>query len=104
MDFGFLRLGLLTMAIAVALSAPEPHARTVLEWPLIVPTLIAPAVTPIVLVVLLLDLMMVKIMASGSPDESEKRRFRRIMAVNFIVVLLIIWQWLPFFLTLGRPS
>ena len=42
-------------------AAPDPGARTVIAWPLVVLTLIAPAIAPIIFVIVLLDLVMVKV-------------------------------------------
>ena len=60
-SLGGLRLLLFVLAVSAALAAPDPGARTVIAWPLVVPTLIAPAIAPIIFVIVLLDLVMVKV-------------------------------------------
>ena len=99
---GGLRLLLFALAAGVVVVAPEPEMRTVITWPLIVPTLIAPAVAPLVFVVVLLDLMMAKIMSSGVADKSQQVRARRVMFIDVIVAGILAYAYLPFFLALGR--
>ena len=100
--FGRLRVLLFTLALLAALFAPEPQARTVIEWPQIVPTLIAPSVAPLVLMVLLLDLLMTKVMTADEQDTGKKQRARRIMMVNVLVAAVLVFAYMPFFLALGR--
>ena len=101
-EFGPLRLGLFALATICLLLVPEPSTPTVLVWPQIVPTLIAPVLAPLILMVILLDLMMSKIMSVSADNPNERRRFKTIMLYDFIVSLLILWAWLPFFMSLGR--
>ncbi len=99
--FGILRSALLLLGMMLALLAPEPQTRTVTEWPLIIPTLIAPALIPLVVMAILLDMMMSAIFSSGADKIEEKHRYRNIIIINAIVVAIIIFRWLTFFTTLG---
>ncbi len=100
--FGWLRLSLFTLAILAVLLAPESQTRTVIAWPLIVPTLLAPAIAPIVFMVVLLDLMMAKVMSAGEKDAAKRGRARRIMLADTLAAGGIAYAYLPFFLALGR--
>ncbi len=97
-----LRILLITLALAAMLLAPEPQQQTTLSWPAIVPTLIAPTVTPLVLLMLIIDLTMTKIMSSGETDAKKQRRARWIMGIDALAAVGIVYAYLPFFLALGR--
>lgn len=101
-QFGALRIGLAAATVVLLVVVPEPRAPTVLEWPDVVPTLIAPALAPLVLMVLMLDLMMSRIFSSGA-DTAEKRRLKKITFLNLALAIALVVRWLPFFLALGRP-
>ena len=102
--FGWLRLGLATLTVTILFTVPPPRAETVLAWPDIVPTLIAPAIAPLVLMVLALDLLMARVMASGA-DAFVRQRFRRITWLNLILIALLVARWAPFFaVTMTRPT
>ena len=100
--FGAMRIGMAGLCLAVAFLVPEPGAATVLKWPDVITSLITPAVAPLVLMTLLLDVMMARIMASGA-TESERRRFRHITWFNLLLVAILISRWIPFYMALGRP-
>ena len=99
-SLGGLRLLLFALAVSAALAAPDPGARTVIAWPLVVPTLIAPAIAPIIFVIVLLDLVMTKVMSAGEKDAA--RRSRQIMFSDALVAGVLVFSYLPFFLALGR--
>ena len=101
-DIGFLRLALFVLTGVSLLLVPEPATPTILTWPQIVPTLLAPALAPLILMVILLDLMMAKIMSAGTDKADERPRFKKIMLLDLIAAALMLWAWLPFFLSLGR--
>lgn len=101
-DFGVLRLALLVLAAFFVLFAPAAEVRTVITWPEVVPTLIAPATVPIVVMVLLLDLLMAKVTSAGETNAAKKARARRIMLFDALAVAVVAYAYLPFFLALGR--
>ena len=101
-NFGVLRSLLIALAILAIVLAPEPQIRTVIAWPLIVPTLFAPAIAPLVLMVILFDLVMAKVMLSGEKDVKKRRHARQVMLVDAIAIAAILYAYLPFFLALGR--
>ncbi len=100
--FKWLRLSLLALAVLAMLLAPEPQARTVIAWPLIVPTLLAPAIAPLVFMVVLLDLMMAKVMSAGEQDAAKRAHARRVMFADTLAAVGIAYAYLPFFMALGR--
>ena len=104
LDFGALRLGLLFLALLFILLAPEKNVQVVLEWPLIVPTLLLPACAPLVMMVVLLDLMMVRIMSGSAESDAEKKRLKTITWANLLVAILLAVAWTPFFLSFGAAA
>ena len=99
---GVLRNALLLFGIVLALLAPETQQRTVLAWPAVMSTLIAPALAPLVFMVIFLDTMMVAIFSAGTDSATQKRRYRKIIIINAAVAILVVFRWLPFFMALGR--
>lgn len=102
--FGWLRLGLAALTVTILFTVPQPRAETILAWPEVVPTLIAPAIAPLVFMVLALDLLMARVMGSGG-DDFVRRRFRRITWFNLTLIALLLARWTPFFIeTMSRPT
>lgn len=101
--FGALRSALMLCGIFLALLAPDAQVRTVLEWPLIIPTLIAPSLAPLVLMAILLDMIMSAIFSAGTDDAAQKRCYRKIIIIDAAVAAIVIFRWLPFFMALARP-
>ena len=99
---GALRFGLVLLTIAVSILVPAPRAPTVLVWPDIVPTLITPAIAPLVLMLLLLDTLMARVQYS-SVDETARQRLRQIIWLNIVLAVALATRWSPFFMALGRP-
>ena len=100
-QFGALRILLLIAALLLIIIRPEPGmaaARSGLEM---IPTLIAPAMAPLVFMVLLFDFMMCRIRMS---EEIVRDKFRYISYVELTTALLLFLAWLPFFLAIGRQT
>lgn len=101
-SLGALRVALLLLAVLVILWAPKPGTPQVLEGRQIVSTLIAPALAPIVFMVLMLDALMGKVM-SGSARGAERERYRRIVAANLVAGIALFLWWTPYFVRLFQP-
>ena len=97
-----LRILLIALAVSAMLLAPEQRAQAVLSWPAIVPTLIAPIVTPLIFLMLIVDVAMTKIMAAGETNGKKRNRTRWIMGADLLAAAGIVYAYLPFFLALGR--
>jgi hypothetical protein len=104
--FGFLRLGLLTLAITSMLIPT-------IEWVVIelmgeLPDysflslgggLIAPVMAPVLIVVILLDVIMAKVRAADDPTASGDQ-YRMISRVESFLILIMLMFWIPFFYSL----
>ena len=90
-----LSLGVLIIIIA----APFADAPIVYSGWAMFPTLIAPALVPILFFVYPLELTMTRIFMSDKEGE-ERARYKFILWVDFIMLLSLVIVWLPFFLRL----
>ncbi|MEM7304380.1 MAG: hypothetical protein AAF372_02510 [Pseudomonadota bacterium] len=100
-SLGFLRISLLLLGIIDVLLRPEPGTYAAREGIEIIPTLIAPAAAPILIMVILFDALMSKVRASDTQGE-ESKKFRHIMYAELAVVAFMILGWLPYFLAIGK--
>ena len=97
-NLGILRICLILFALLAIILVPEPDAATAYSGWQIIPTLIAPAMTPLIFMVLMFDFMMCRIRMS---DEEVRNKFRMIGYIDLATALLLLIVWLPFFLTIG---
>lgn len=106
LSFGFLRQGLVAMAIAsmllpmvewvVVQLVGELAERSILS---LSAGLIAPVMAPILMVVLLLDVIMSKVRAADDP-ESSGDLYRAISRFQTVLIVIMLVFWVPFFMSL----
>lgn len=65
------------------------------------PTLIAPAVAPIFLFVLPLDMTMAAIGRSSAESDDERRRLTTVLRFDVLLLVVLVLAWLPFFMALA---
>lgn len=100
-SLGFLRISLLLLGVLDTLIAPEPGTYADKHSIEVIPTLIAPAAAPIIMMVILFDALMSKIRASDTTGV-ERNKFRTIMWTELAVVAFMLIGWLPYFLAIGK--
>ena len=100
-SLGFLRICLITLGIIDVLLSPAPGTPIAHDGLAVIPTLVAPAAAPIIIMVLLFDALMSKIRASDSQGD-ESKKFRHIMWIELVVVAFMIMGWLPYYLAIGK--
>ena len=98
-QFGALRILLLIAALALIIIRAEPGTEAARSGLEVIPTLIAPAMVPLVFMVILFDFMMCRIRMT---DTHVKAKYRLIGYVELATALLLLLAWLPFFLAIGR--
>ena len=99
LSIGPLRIVHSLVLLALAATAPFAGAAPVYAGLSMWPTLIAPALAPIFMFVLGLDMMMAGIYRS-SAEGAERQRFGWILKVDLLLLLLLVFAWLPFFSSL----
>ena len=100
-SLGFLRICLLALGIIDVFFSPSPGTTAAREGIEIIPTLIAPAAAPIIIMVILFDALMSKIRSSDAEGE-ESKKYKHIMWTELAVVAFMIIGWLPYFLEIGK--
>ncbi len=98
-QLGVLRVGLLCSALSTMVLAPPPATAGVYMGWAFVPTVLAPVLAPLIMLVLLLDTMMSAIFMIDK-DIAERRRYRMIIATHLVCVAALVARWLPYFLAL----
>jgi hypothetical protein len=98
-QMGVLRVTLVALVILDILASPRPGASAVYSGWEMVPTLILPVLAPILLQVLLLDALMGRVMMSSAAG-AERSRYRRIVTVDLVFVIVLVLGWMPYFLKL----
>jgi hypothetical protein len=105
-SFGFLRLGLIGLAV---LSMLIP----IVEWVVIQligeiaersvlglsARLIAPVMAPVLILVILLDIIMAKVRVSDDPS-GEGVLYRMVSRIGTILIIVMLLFWVPFFIFL----
>jgi hypothetical protein len=97
---GAQRVVLTVLVLLVVLSAPVAYnSDTTYEGWMVLPTIIAPALSPILFFLLLLDMLMSKVFMSQH-DDAGKKRFRFILISHTVTLAVLLVSWLPFLLAL----
>ena len=82
-------------ALALLVLRPAPGTPPVYAGWDMVPTLLAPAIMPLLFMVLLLDAIMGAVQLSSHPE--ARRRYQTVIGVDLGVALLLLLWWWPFF-------
>ncbi|BAV34740.1 hypothetical protein SCL_2463 [Sulfuricaulis limicola] len=92
---GPLRLMLVLSVLALLVLRPAPGTPPVYAGWGMVSTLIAPALVPLVFMVLLLDAIMGGVWLASYPG--ERRRYQTVIGVSLGMALLLTLWWWPYF-------
>ena len=93
---GPLRFALIAATIASIILRPEIGTKLSYEGWGMVPGLLAPVITPILFMLLLLDAIMAMVYRSDKPVE-VKARYLRIVILNLVLAIGLFNYWLPFY-------
>ena len=94
-DVGILRVMLYILMTALVLSAPLALLETHKSGWLMLPTLIAPTIVPMLIFVIPLDVTMCLIQMSSKVQ--MRKRYIRIIWLDVISLLVLLLAWTPFF-------
>lgn len=84
------------LVFVLILFPAAPGSEFNFNWPEILPTLIAPVLTPLVFFGLLLDTLMAPILRSQYQD-AARRRYRWVIILNIVLLVLLVLRWYPFY-------
>jgi len=92
---GPLRFMLQSLSFVFIFLSLSVGSRTVYSGWEIVPTLIVPALIPIIFFSMLLELMMSTVFLVDAEDEEKKSRFSTIVKVDIVIIAGLLLFWVP---------
>ena len=93
---------LAVLVLVVCAAAPFSDGPTIYSGWRLATTVVAPAVFVMLVFVLPLDMIMSAVFMSGG-SSARRGRFRRIIAVELVLLALMVVTWLPFVIRLLNP-
>ena len=97
-SIGPMRVTLGLFALALVILNPAPGATHTDDGFGVFRTMIVPALSPLVFMVLMLDVLMSRVHMIDA-DQVTKSRYRRIIFFNLGLAGLLLLSWLPYFLS-----
>lgn len=98
---GSMRWFLVLCALVSLLLRPEPGTGIVTEGWALVPTLLAPVLAPLVVVLLLLDALMARVFMIDT-EGAQRQHYRLAILVNVAPAVVVTVYWLPYYLAIGQ--
>ena len=96
LGLGPLRWMLNGAGLILLLFRPAPGTEAVYEGTAVVQTLLFPALTPIIFMVLMLDALMTRVLLSDK-EAQEQIRMRRAVRTDLIIGIALLVFWYPYF-------
>lgn len=93
------RLALTVFSLLTILSAPIASNGVHYEGLLVMPTLVAPSMVPILIFVIMLDIIMSLVFLSQE-EGTGKKRFKVILFSNIVLLVVMFGVWGSFFIAL----
>ena len=93
---GPLRVMLATAAIVMIVLRPAPGTEAVFEGWAVFPTLLFPSLSPIIFMVLMLDVLMSSVYLSAHKG-AKRQRLQRARLTNLAVAAAVLIFWFPYF-------
>ncbi len=100
-QLGWLRCLLGALALVIVVLAPDASAREQYSGWAFIPTVLVPALGPLVFMVLMLDALMT-FSLRGEAGEAGRGRVRIIVRADLLLGAAILVALLPYFLSIGR--
>jgi len=97
LDLGALRWGLFLLTLfLIVFAAPAGSQPGETGWS-VFSALIMPALSPLVLMILLLDALMSTVFLKGTHQAAQRPRYRLSLSLNLVLVVALVIAWYPFF-------
>jgi len=96
-----LRVAFAVIAILVAVFAADAGTKANYHGVQVLLTLILPALTPLVFLVLLLDALMNRVWLVDAAEQ-DVPRFRTVMRIDLLLAALIFIRWIPYFVEIWQ--
>ena len=97
---GILRFTLMSLVVTCIIFSFFSAGQVAYSGWAMVPTLLVPALTPIVFFGLAFDVMMSSILFSDNTEE-KRSRFKFILLIEILLLVSLTIAWLPYFLSVG---
>lgn len=97
---GPLRIALITLVVLDLLLRPNPGEKINYEGIRVVSDLLAPVLSPILLMLLLLDAIMSMVYRSDKTG-TERKHYLGIVLLDLVLAVVFVLYWLPFFRALN---
>ena len=88
--------------LAFIVAAPFSGGEVVYDSWRLVPTLVLPAIVPIIFFGTLLDVLMNWVFRTDSDDIARRKRHLNNMLVDLVLLAGLLLAWVPYFLSLGN--
>ncbi|ABI55747.1 hypothetical protein ACN2MM_02515 [Alkalilimnicola ehrlichii MLHE-1] len=98
---GSMRWFLMLCALLCLVLRPEPGTGIITEGWALVPTLLAPVLAPLVVVVMLLDALMARVFMTDTAGP-QRQHYRLAILVNVAIAVVVTLYWLPYYLAIGQ--
>jgi hypothetical protein len=96
-----LRVVLAIFAILIALFAADAGTKADYQDSQVILTLILPALTPIIFLVLLLDALMNRVWLIDA-NGTEQTKYRNLIRIDLLLAALVFIRWIPYFIEIWR--
>lgn len=95
-ELGPLRGTLLLCVLLALVLIPAPGTRAMYNgWPLVT-TVLVPVLTPLLFMLLMLDVLMARVFLSDAEGDA-RRRLKTAMVINLLAAALLVIRWLPYY-------
>ena len=100
-QMGPLRLLLASTAIIITIFATKAGTSASYEGIEVITSLVIPALTPLIFLVLLLDALMNRVWQIDAADDT-RQKYRNIMFVDLLIAGLLFIRWIPYFISIWQ--
>ena len=101
-ELGVLRLGLLALALLLAVMATAPGAAPARAGWGLIETVVLPAAAPLLLFGLLFEVLMSAVRLADA-EAAQRERWKRVLTAELLAAAVLVAAWAPFFAAVFTP-